>query len=85
MTAGRSLPQEPGRRQAHSAHGLKGGPSVSVLFLQPFYVLCITSIFALCACSAFRGQRKASDPRELELQMVVSGPVGAGHELRSPG
>lgn len=31
------------------------------------------------ACSALKGQKRASDFMELELQMVVSGHLGAGN------
>jgi hypothetical protein len=38
------------------------------------------SVCASCACVAARGQERASDALELELQMVVNHPVGAGSQ-----
>ena len=39
----------------------------------------------LCAphlCSTRRGQKRTSEPLELELQMVVTHPVGAGKQTQ---
>lgn len=37
------------------------------------------------ACSAHEGEKRASDPLKLELQMVVSHLVGVGIEPKSSG
>lgn len=37
-------------------------------------------VCAPCACGAHRGQKMASDPLGVELQMVVSFHVGAGNQ-----
>lgn len=38
-------------------------------------------VCVLEACSARRGQKRALDPLELEFQMLVTCPVGAGWNL----
>ena len=35
------------------------------------------SAYASCACNAYRGHKRARDPQDLELQMVVSCCVDA--------
>lgn len=39
-------------------------------------MLCLHVVCALCECSAHIGQKRALDPVVLELQRVVSHPVG---------
>jgi hypothetical protein len=39
-------------------------------------------VCALHACSANGGQKRASDPLELELKMAVSHHVGAENQIR---
>ena len=36
------------------------------------WVVAYMYVYALCACSALRGQKKASNPLGLELQVVVN-------------
>ena len=38
--------------------------------------------YASCACSAHNGQKRASDPLELELQTVVARCEGAGNQAQ---
>lgn len=50
------------------------------LFLFIFYLYeCFTLVYvcAPCTCSACRGQRRASDPLEIESQIVVNHHVDA--------
>jgi hypothetical protein len=46
--------------------------------------ICASVWLCVCECSAHGGQKRASDPPELELQVVVSRPLWVlGIELRS--
>lgn len=48
------------------------------ILLVPVFCLHTVYISAPCACNTHRGQRRISEPLELELQMAVNSHVGAG-------
>ena len=53
------------------------------IYLFLFYVLACFACLSVCepcTCSTHSGQKRASDPLELELQELESHPVGAGNE-----
>lgn len=41
-----------------------------------------TPVYTTCTSGACRGQKRASDPLELKLRMVVSHQVGAGNRTQ---
>lgn len=61
------------------------------LFFFPLSFMYVYGCFAcvyicvLCVCSAHGGRKRVSEPLELELQVFVSCPEGAGIELGSFG
>lgn len=38
-------------------------------------------LYTLCVLGALGGQKSASDPLELELNMIMSGHVGSGNQI----
>jgi hypothetical protein len=52
--------------------------SLGTSYSPPLRFICL-HVCAACVCSTYRGQKRALDPLELELQMVVSHHVCAGN------
>lgn len=69
----------------HPFHGGLRTVSPLLLLLKISYFYCIVFmparmyVYASCACSVHKGQKKALDPLELKLQTVVNHHVGAGN------
>jgi hypothetical protein len=67
-------------RRAVSAQPLSHLSSPLALFLFSVYgYFSCTYVFVPHVCSVLRGQKRALDPLEPEIQTVVSHHVGAGH------
>lgn len=60
--------------------------SCSLKILFYFMCVCVCVGLSTCLCgAACRGQKRASDPLELGLQVVTTHPVGAGTRLKFSG
>lgn len=64
-------------RTLSSSHSLKALLDLPILCVLCLYIVCVLH---LCVLGAHGSQRKASDPLEMELQMVVNYHVGTWNQ-----